>query len=184
MGLTYFKRYRMVMDLAHFSDDHPSLPDDYDFLSWQESLLDDHAETKYRCFSLEIDANVFPCLGNRHGCQQLMREITRRDNFVPQATWLIERRSADGDSYCGTVQGLRDLEGRGAIQNLGVVPEHRGEGIGTALLIRALSGFRQAGIEIATLEVTAQNTGALRLYERFGFEVAKTVYKAAQVALV
>jgi ribosomal protein S18 acetylase RimI-like enzyme len=43
-------------------------------------------------------------------------------------------------------------------------------------------GFRDAGIRRVYLEVTAQNTGAVRLYQRLGFRLIKTVYKAADVA--
>jgi len=32
------------------------------------------------------------------------------------------------------------------------------------------------------LEVTAQNSGALRLYSRLGFKTVKTVYKAVELA--
>ena len=184
MGLTYFKRYRMEMELDQLPPTLPSLPSDYRCIPWEESLLEDHAETKYRCFCYEIDANVFPCLGERDGCQRLMNEITRRDNFLPQATWLMEHRTSGGEvDFCGTIQGLRDQLGRGAVQNLGITPEHRGAGLGTALLVRALDGFREHGLTRATLEVTAQNSGALRLYQRFGFQVIKTVFKAAEVAL-
>ena len=184
MALTYFKRYRMEMELNKLPLDLPSLPVDYHYLPWEESLIEDHAETKYRCFCYEIDANVFPSLGERDGCHRLMNEITRRDNFIPQATWLMEYRDSEGEvDYCGTIQGLRDQLGRGAVQNLGITPEHRGAGLGTALLVRALNGFREHGLTCATLEVTAQNSGALRLYQRFGFQVVKTVYKAAEVAL-
>jgi ribosomal protein S18 acetylase RimI-like enzyme len=183
MALTYFKRYRMEMDLDLLPSDLPALPEGYRCLPWDESLLEHHAETKYRCFCYEIDANVFPCLGERDGCQRLMNEITQRDNFIPQATWLMVSCPEHGDDdYCGTIQGLRDQEERGAIQNLGIVPQYRDAGLGTAMLSRALDGFRCCGIERATLEVTAQNSGALRMYQRFGFEVVKTVYKAAEVA--
>ncbi|MEO8498398.1 MAG: GNAT family N-acetyltransferase, partial [Planctomycetota bacterium] len=55
-------------------------------------------------------------------------------------------------------------------------------GLGTHLLHRALRGFKEAGLTKAYLEVTAQNTGAVKLYHRLGFRRAKTVYKAADVA--
>jgi len=92
-----------------------------------------------------------------------------------------------GDSepleYCGTIQGMRDRSGMGAVQNLGIVPGHRGRGLGTALLHSALAGFGQAGLTKAFLEVTAQNDGAIKLYRRLGFRRARTVYKAVEVVL-
>ena len=68
-------------------------------------------------------------------------------------------------------------------RELGHAPEqvHRGKGLGTALLRRALTGFCEVGLERAMLEVTAQNSGAVRLYQRLGFRRVKTVYKAAEV---
>ena len=70
----------------------------------------------------------------------------------------------------------------GAIQNLGVTPERRGQGLGRALLLRALAGFQQAGLKQAFLEVTAQNAGAIHLYQQIGFVHSRTVYKAVEVA--
>jgi len=40
-------------------------------------------------------------------------------------------------------------------------------------------GFREKGIARVYLEVTAQNVGAVRLYQRLGFRRTRTVYKAA-----
>ena len=183
MGVTYFKRYRMEIDLAGPVFESPKLPEGYFLRPWRGSLLDAHAEAKYRSFCIEIDANVFPCLGEREGCYRLMREISRREGFQPDATWLLESRfSADDVDYCGTVQGVRDGGHFGAIQNLGIAPGHRGRGLGTCLLHHALMGFRSAGLDRAYLEVTAQNVGAVRLYRRLGFRRVKTVYKAADVA--
>jgi ribosomal protein S18 acetylase RimI-like enzyme len=161
----------------------PVIPRGYRVTPWQEALLDAHAEAKYRSFRVEIDANVFPCLGEREGCLRLMREITRRDGFLASATWLLEYCSADGRSeYCGTIQGVQDGSAYGAVQNLGITPRHRGRGLGTVLLRCALDAFGEAGLRKAYLEVTAQNVGAVRLYERLGFRRVKTVYKAADVA--
>ena len=44
---------------------------------------------KYLSFHSEIDANVFPCLGEYDGCVRLMQEISRKDGFLPEATWLV-----------------------------------------------------------------------------------------------
>jgi hypothetical protein len=183
MALTYFKRYRMEIKLL--SRDLPRLtaPEGYWVIPWDNSLLETHAEVKYESFHDEIDANVFPCFTELAGCYRLMSEISRKPGFLPQATWLAAYAGSGGGplEYCGTVQGLGDRTGLGAIQNLGVIPGHRGRGLGMLLMDRALRGFRQAGLTRAFLEVTADNQGAIRLYERLGFAVVKTVFKAAEV---
>jgi len=180
MGLTYFKRFRMEIDVHGVDPREPPLPWGYRWVSWQPELLPAHAETKYQSFRTELDANVFPCLGEFDGCVRLMQEISHKEGFLPEATWLItydDGRSA----FCGTIQGIRDRTGLGAIQNLGITPEHRGQGLGTCLLLKALHGFRRAGLRRAFLEVTAQNEGAIKLYRRLGFSKARTVYKAVEV---
>lgn len=195
MALTYFKRYRMEVDLTRVDYSLCRLPTGYRFVSWDSSLLDAHGETKYLSFRQEIDANVFPCLGDYGGCCRLMGEISKKEGFLPQATWLVAhvenddgidpgaRRlyDPDGVTFCATVQGVEDRFGLGSIQNLGVVPEYRGRGLGAALLLKALDGFRRAGLRRAYLEVTAQNDGAVRLYRRLGFVKSRTVYKAVEL---
>ncbi len=161
------------------------LPTGYRLFAWNEGLIEAHADTKFRSFRFEVDANVFPCLGDREGCNRLMNEISNRSGFSPMATWLLGREDPSsrlGYDYCGTVQGICDRYNNGSIQNLGITPEHRGLGLGTLLLHEALAGFCEFGMPKATLEVTAQNSGALRLYERLGFRTVKTVYKAVDVA--
>jgi ribosomal protein S18 acetylase RimI-like enzyme len=177
MTIAYFKRFRMEIELYE-GPPLPELPLGYSWTPWDDSLLETHAEVKYRCFQEEIDATVFPSLGSRNGCSHLMGAICRKSGFVPEATWLV----ASADGYCGTVQGIRERSGLGAIQNLGVTAVHRGRGIGRALLLQALHGFRRAGLGRAHLEVTAQNASAIRLYREVGFRCRKTVYKAVETA--
>jgi ribosomal protein S18 acetylase RimI-like enzyme len=172
---TYYKRFRMEIDLQ---DPLPAvvLPAEYRWVPWDDELLETHAEVKFNCFLDEVDAGVFPSLGCRLGCSHLMREIRGKSGFRPESTWLV----AYGDEFCGTVQGVRERSGLGAIQNLGVTPLHRGRGLGRSLLLKALHGFRQTSLHRAFLEVTAQNDGAIRLYRRLGFRCKKTIYKQVQ----
>jgi hypothetical protein len=174
--ISYFKRFRMELCL----DEVPpalGLPDAYSLVPWSEALLDAHAEALFGSFHAEIDATVFPSLGDPVGSRCLMSEICRKAGFLPGATWLV----ASPAGPAGTVQGVCDRTGTGAIQNLGVLPGHRGKGLGEALLLQALHGFRAAGLRQAMLEVTAQNDAAVRLYRRVGFRCRKTLYKAVEV---
>lgn len=179
MNLTYFKRYRMEIDLVDRDLTRASLPAGYEFLPWDPSRLEACAMAKYLSFRGEIDANVFPCLGELAGCTRLMGEIVRKPGFVPEATWLAVYHG-EKTEYCGTIQGIRDRSGMGSIQNLGITPNHRDAGLGTSLLFRSLCGFREAGMRRVHLEVTAQNAGAVRLYHHLGFTTVKTVFKSVE----
>jgi ribosomal protein S18 acetylase RimI-like enzyme len=176
MNVTYFKRYKMEIDLWS-AVLPPLLPEGFSWVPWDPALLSVHAEVKYQCFLDEVDAVVFPNLATRQGCSYLMSEICKRPGFVSEATWLI----ACAEGHCGTVQGVRERTGVGAIQNLGIVSCYRGRGLGEALLLKALEGFRRAGLGRAVLEVTAKNEAAVRLYRKIGFRCRKSVYKAVDV---
>lgn len=184
MSVTYFKRYRMELNLTGCRFDPAPLPDGYRAHPWHPDLLEAHAEAKYQSFRSEIDAEVFPCLGDLPGCLSLMDEITRKKGFLPAATWLLEYRSGPRRRgvFCGTVQGIRSEGGYGGVQNLGITSAHRGLGLGQSLITRALRGFQIAGVRMAYLEVTARNRAAVQLYSRMGFYKVRTMYKAVEVA--
>ncbi|MEM9645798.1 MAG: GNAT family N-acetyltransferase [Planctomycetota bacterium] len=183
MGMTYFRRYRMEFDLRRSVPEIPSLPFGYELIPFNESLVRDHATAKFHSFRSELDADVFPCLAKQDGCLRLMREIARRNGFVPEATWLLRNRdTGTGRSLpVGTIQGI-SIDDWGAIQNLGVTDPHRGKGLGSLLLLKAAAGFQKVGLQRMHLEVTTENSAAVRLYERLGFKKTKVVYKAAEVA--
>jgi GNAT superfamily N-acetyltransferase len=182
MSVSYFKRYRMELDLRGRRPMPAFAPRGYQLLPWHTDLLLDHAEVKYLSFRDEIDADVFNCLGELDGCQRLMREISVKDGFLPETTWLATYTERGETIPCGTIQGIRAAAKFGAIQNVGITPAHRGRGLGTALLLAALSGFQQTGMTRVYLEVTAQNDGAVRLYKRLGFRRTKTLFKAVELA--
>jgi GNAT superfamily N-acetyltransferase len=182
MSVSYFKRYRMEFDLRMRRSIPVFVPNGYRLLAWQPELLSGHAEAKYMSFRNEIDADVFECLAELDGCQRLMHEISLKDGFLPEATWLAAYVDGGEVEYCGTIQGIRATHKYGAIQNVGVTPAHRGRGVGSALMFAALAGFQQVGLPRVYLEVTVQNDGAVRLYKRLGFRRTKTLFKAVELA--
>lgn len=175
MAIIYYKRFRMEIALDHFA--RPTLPAPFYWKPWDDSLLDVHAEVKFRSFREEIDSNVFPSLATVAGCRRLMREIRRKPGFLPGATWLI----ASPAGYVATIQGAVDRGAVGAIQNVGVLPEYRGRGLGRALVARSLIGFAEAGLGRVYLEVTAENNEAVRMYRSVGFRRARTLYKTVDL---
>jgi ribosomal protein S18 acetylase RimI-like enzyme len=180
-GITYFKRFRMEFDLRWRAVCLPRLPEGYRLVPFSDDRLNDHAVAKYESFRDEMDSAIFPCLGEQEGCRRLMKEISKRHGFLAEATWLVEYADhRQRSEVCGTIQGLQDNSNFGGIQNVGVTPFHRGRGLGTALVRAALLGFQQRGLTRAYLEVTAQNTGAVQLYQRLGFRRVKTLYKSVE----
>lgn len=164
-------------DFQFLSTTH--LPDIYEWTEWTPDLIATHANTKYNCFREELDSQVFPCLGERTGCLRLMKEISTRSTFLPQATWLVQKRISPTQLVgCGTIQGVNYSSAMGAIQNVGITPTERGQGLGKALVFKSLEGFKSSGVARVFLEVTAENNHAVRLYQSIGFEVVRTMYKA------
>src|ERR1700687_2855912 len=106
--VSYFKRFRMGVELFD-APPAPLLPPGYYLEPWTDALLDVHAEVMFASFQEEIDALVFPSLGERQGGSTLMSEIRSKRGFMPAATWLIVAT----DGYCGTSQGIRERGGLG-----------------------------------------------------------------------
>jgi ribosomal protein S18 acetylase RimI-like enzyme len=94
-------------------------------------------------------------------------------NFRPDLSFVV----LDGDevvAYLLTNRYPQDDAARGAphgwIDYIGSRRAYRGRGLATALLRRACLAFRDAGFAEALLAVDVRNpSGALGLYERFGF---------------
>ena len=69
----------------------------------------------------------------------------------------------------------------GHVIGMMVRPEVRGQGIGALLLEACIAEARHAGIEMLTLTVTAENTSAVRLYERHRFIAYGTLRHALKI---
>ena len=183
--MPFVRRVRMEAALTGLPA--PDLPAEFRLIPWRADLLEEHAAAKREAFADEPDSLLFPALATPRGCRALMADIARQPLFLPEATWLAVRRDDPfgepaGGPAVGTVQGLGGARGVGAVQNVGVVPECRGLGLGRALIVRALHGFAARGYRRVYLEVTADNAAALALYRDVGFRPVRTLYKPMKAA--
>jgi RimJ/RimL family protein N-acetyltransferase len=88
----------------------------------------------------------------------------RTGTFMPR-TW---RLAIEGGKPVG-VALVNDIQARGELIYLGVVPAARGRGMGRALLNRAIRDSAEMGLTQMGLAVDVANTPAVRLYEAAGF---------------
>jgi [ribosomal protein S18]-alanine N-acetyltransferase len=87
----------------------------------------------------------------------------------------------------GDVGIAGDDAGMGHIKDLAVHPEHRGKGIGGALLGRGLVALSINGARSVRLEARRSNDAAISLYRSCGFERQRTVpryYRDGEDALI
>lgn len=75
-----------------------------------------------------------------------------------------DRERITGYAVCGRAGR------RGFVQRLAVDPAAQGRGTGTALLVDGLGWLRRRGATRAVVNTQVSNEGAVRLYERLGFE--------------
>ncbi|WP_330273200.1 GNAT family N-acetyltransferase [Lentzea sp. NBC_00516] len=104
--------------------------------------------------------------------------FTDSKRFVPESSFLALSQGAVVGFVLARhypvveeMTGVRELW----IGDVGTLEEHRGRGVATALLSRTLVQGRAQGYHRAGLSVdSANSTRALGVYERAGFEVART----------
>jgi mycothiol synthase len=104
--------------------------------------------------------------------EEFVRRVFGREGFDPTLLWVAtEAEEIVGANVCGWKQ----LGDWGWIGSLGVLPTHRGRGIGEALLRTAFAEFWRRGERRVALGVDADNESATGLYERAGMRVFYTV---------
>lgn len=104
--------------------------------------------------------------------------FTNSKRFVPETSFLALKDGAVIGFVLARhypvveeMTGVRELW----IGDVGTLAEHRGRGVASALLSRTLAQGKAQGYHRAGLSVdTANSTRALGVYERAGFEVART----------
>jgi RimJ/RimL family protein N-acetyltransferase len=131
----------------------------------------------YASIAAEGRGFVRSCAPTRHMLKQQVWDALRRN--LPYYIAL------ENDAAVGFAAVLFPLIGALAHSGtvvMGVLPEHRGKGLGTSLLSAAVShAFADAAHLRIQLEVFSDNSAAVRLYKKLGFQVEGTARQAVLV---
>jgi ribosomal protein S18 acetylase RimI-like enzyme len=86
------------------------------------------------------------------------------------ASWTLDGTlvAVEGDEILGSVHVEPSRHGFGEL-GMAVAHEHRGQGVGSALLAAAIASARENGLHKLSLGVFAHNAAAIALYRKFGF---------------
>lgn len=177
------KRYQMVCNLGRAAPPCVPLPPPSRVVPWTPALRDVHARVQYLSFHSEEDATLFPSFRDNERCVRLIDSLSSSVHFDDRATLLLAVPTPQATSWSAvaTIQVMRYTRDEASIVNIAVLPQFRRRGLGAALLAASLHRLHEDAIRSVALEVTATNVAAIKLYHRFGFHIAGTLYK--EVAL-
>ncbi|AEH38007.1 ribosomal protein S18-alanine N-acetyltransferase [Halopiger xanaduensis] len=98
------------------------------------------------------------------------------ERFLGEPGFLVATKG-DTEVVGYVISDVSSTYGRelGHIKDVAVHPEHRGDGVGSALLSRSIAVLASRGADSIKLEVRRTNDGAKRLYREFGFEPLRRV---------
>ncbi|MEA2887128.1 MAG: hypothetical protein QOD11_1488 [Bradyrhizobium sp.] len=73
--------------------------------------------------------------------------------------------------WCDVTPLSRPTQAHRGVFGVGLLPQFRGQGIGTKLIQTGLAAARAFGLHRVELTVREHNTGAIELYKKEGFEI-------------
>jgi ribosomal protein S18 acetylase RimI-like enzyme len=72
--------------------------------------------------------------------------------------------------WCDITRNTRPTKAHCGLLGMGLLPEHRGKGIGTRLMTEIMERAGARGLHRVELEVFEENSAAIALYRKFGFK--------------
>lgn len=79
-------------------------------------------------------------------------------------------RVAEIDGQVAGYVGMQHVVDEGYICNIAVFPQYRRQSVATCLMEHLMDYAKEHDMEMISLEVRPSNEGAIRFYEKFGFE--------------
>ncbi|MBP6985578.1 MAG: GNAT family N-acetyltransferase [Alphaproteobacteria bacterium] len=79
--------------------------------------------------------------------------------------------------WCDVIPSDRPTQAHTGSMGLGLLPEHRGKGLGTLMIMKALDTAKTKGLKRIKLTTHETNQRAIELYKKIGFQVEGVLVK-------
>lgn len=135
--------------------------------------VDDSVKELWLCLAremFEIERLIVPSEANGDRWVEFVREgLASGRNFL-----LVAKNDSRivGFAYAGIVRHNFEKISKiiGVIDDVYVLPEFRGKGIGKKLVVECLNKMKVVGVKVVGLQVLTENRAAIKLYEKLGFK--------------
>lgn len=144
------------------------------FEPWTEEFTEATAGLITRSYRSHIDSEINDQYRSVAGARRFLHNIIQYPGcgafYAPAALMAIDLKTGE---LCGiSLTSLVETD-VGHITQICVSPERRTTGVGSELLWRSIRSFCDRRCDAVSLTVTASNAGAVRLYERVGFQTIR-----------
>jgi ribosomal protein S18 acetylase RimI-like enzyme len=143
---------------------------DVEILPWLDSYREDAARLVAAAYQGHVDSDINDQYRSVAGARRFLTNIIEYPGcgaFLGAASYAAADKRTG--AICGISLGSLVSVISGHITQICVAPSRRGTGLGYELLRRSLLALAAQGCSTVSLTVTAQNSGAIELYERMGF---------------
>jgi ribosomal protein S18 acetylase RimI-like enzyme len=174
-----FQRYRRLffsLDLPHANTSASQrLPaDQVQIRRWTENDYQHAAGVITAAYRAHIDSEINDQYRTTAGSMRFLNNIVRFPGcgvFDPEASFVAIQQPTN--ALIGLILCSRVRDDVGHVTQVCLVPEHRGQGLGEALLDSTCTALRNRKFNLLTLTVTEANHRAVDLYRKLGFETRR-----------
>jgi ribosomal protein S18 acetylase RimI-like enzyme len=180
---TGYARRFMALSLAPWGTPRGQLPDitphplppDFVMVPWERKHDREAAQLLYHTYCNHVDAAINDQYGSEAGSERLIDNIVRHrgcGEHLPKGSQVAIHEPSRKLAGILAITSVRPSTAH--IPQVAVAPEFQGSGLGTAMMEPAFRDLANRGFREVSLTVTESNAGAVRLYERLGFETFRT----------
>jgi ribosomal protein S18 acetylase RimI-like enzyme len=177
-GFQRHARLFMVLPLGPTPKSPVPLHPEIEIRRWTEQDYQPAAALITTSYRGHVDAEINDQYRTLAGSVRFLTNIVRFPGcgtFDPDSSFVAVHKRAR--SLAGLILCSRVRHDVGHVTQVCVLPEHRSQGIGEALLAASAASLRQRSFSLLSLTVTEANTRAVDLYKRLGFDI-KRVFDA------
>ncbi|HTP69407.1 MAG TPA: GNAT family N-acetyltransferase [Dongiaceae bacterium] len=169
-GFRLHTRKFMLLDLRKTAPTAPSINSGLRVDRWNDRYFDPCAKLIYLAYANHIDGEINDQYRSRHGALKFLKNIIHLPGcgqFLPNASFVL--RHPGSDELVGAVLTSEVSAGVGHTTQICIQPGFQGHGLGRALMHASQDALRGMHYKELSLTVTAENRGAVALYEKLGF---------------
>jgi ribosomal protein S18 acetylase RimI-like enzyme len=189
-GFTAYLRRFMILNLrksetlpkalseaegSHAEGQPPAGGGDFEITAWERSLDRQAAQLITITYRHHVDALINNQYASETGAARLIENIVQHrgcGEAVPGASRAAVHRPSRKLAGLLAITAVRPHTAH--IPQIAVAPEFQGAGLGSEMMAAGFGECVRQGFEEVSLTVTDSNSGAVRLYERLGFQTFRT----------